>query len=238
MDIIGIFKKSDEGFMNAIEYRKDEGYVRKKFSGSFLENCYSDLQMCFLALTLGVKPKSGRDRQNTEARELKSLYERGFSVPKLKKEGKGHLDIEYVEMENLSRLLRGGKTEYSKKIDYLEKAAKEMRKIHDAGFKRCDGATSNMGIKPDGSVLFFDFEHEFRGWNNKKDYSALAASAAFEIDKPENVGGALKSIAKGYGKDLTQNIGIVPHAYLFFFLGGKMKNLHELKKAIRYGIKK
>lgn len=238
MDIVGLFKRSKEGFMNRIEYHKDGGYVRKRFHNSFLENCYTDFLTTVLGFTIGVKIKSGKNRQYTEAVYLNSLNEKGFPAPRLIKKGNGYNDIGYVEMKELSGILRDDKTGNSKKMKYLRDAAAMLRWMHDEGVERCDAVVSNVGIKPDGNPVFFDFEHESRNPSRRKDVSALAASAAFEIDCPEYVNGVLSSIAEGYGKDLTREMEIVPHAYMAFFFGGKMKNLHEMRKAIRYGIRK
>ncbi len=238
MNIINLFKRSKGGFMNKIEYHEDEGYVRKSFHNSFLENCYTDFLTTVLGFTVGVKIKSGKNRQYTEAKYLDMLHEKAFSVPELMERGKGYNDIEYLKMKELSEILGNKAVELSEKKKYLKDSAAIIRKMHDRGIERGDGATYNIGVKPDGNIVFIDFEHEFRKWSMEKDISALATSAAFELDKPELVGEALKSIVEGYGKDLTQKIEIVPHAYLAFFVGNKLKNLHELKKAIKYGIRK
>lgn len=238
MDIINLFKKSKGGFTNKIEYHKPEGYIRKSFHNSFLENCYTDFLTTVAGFTVGVKTISGKNRQYTEARYLKTLHEKGFPVPELVERGKGYNDIKYLEMKGLSEILGNKNVDISEKKKYLKNSASIMRKMHDEGIERCDGGAHNIGIKSDGNAVFMDFEHESRNWSVEKDVSALAASAAFELDKPEFVGEALKSIAEGYGKDLTQKIEIVPHAYMAFFVGNKLENLHELRKAIKYGIKK
>ncbi len=238
MDIINLFKRSKGGFMNKIEYHKAEGYIRKSFHNSFLENCYTDFLTTVLGFTLGVKIKSGKNRQYTEAKCLKMLHEKGFPVPELMEKRKGYNDIEYLKMKELSGILGDKTVELSEKKKYLKDSAAIIKKMHDEGIGRCDAGTQNIGVKPDGNIVFMDFEHEFGKWSCEKDISALAASAAFELDKLELVGEALKNIAEGYGDDLTQKIEIVPHAYLAFFVGNKLENLHELRKAIKYGIKK
>lgn len=239
MNIIKLFKRSKGGFMNKIEYHEAEGYIRKSFHNSFLENCYTDFLTAMLGFTMGVKIKSGKNRQYTEAKYLKTLHGKGFPVPGLVERGKGYNDIEYLEMKGLLSNILGNKdVKLSEKKKYLKDSAAIIRKMHGEGIERCDAGTHNIGVKPDGNIAFIDFEHESGKRSREKDISALAASAAFELDKPELVGEALKSIAEGYGNNLTQKIEIVPHAYLAFFVGNKLENLHELRKAIKYGIKK
>lgn len=238
MDIINLFRRSKGGFTNRIEYHEDEGYIRKSFHNSFLENCYTDFLTTVVGFTFGVKIISGKNRQYTEAKYLKTLHEKGFPVPELMKRGKGYNDIEYLKMERLSEILGNKNVNISEKKKYLKDSASIMRKMHGDGIERCAGGTHNIGIKPDGNAVFIDFEYESRNWSRERDISALATSAAFALDKPELVGETLKSITEGYGDDLTQKIEIVPHAYLAFFVGNKLENLHELRKAIRYGIKK
>ena len=182
-------------------------------------------------------PGSGKSRKRTEVKRYKEFNKRGFPVPELLEEGDGYIDIEYVEMVELSRVLRNINVSKQKKLELIRMAATEMRKIHNAGFNLGDVNVHNIAYTPEGKIVFFDFEHRLIKESRENDYSAFARSAAYEVPDSSDVGDVLKSIAAGYGEDLTRKINIVPYAYLVFIAENKLGNLHELIKAKRYGLR-
>jgi tRNA A-37 threonylcarbamoyl transferase component Bud32 len=238
--IIHYFKRSAEGYLNVIERRYDEKkgrYIRKKFYDSFLADVYSDLLTILEAIPHGLLPGSGKSRKCTEVKRYKEFNKRGFPVPKLLEDGDGYIDIEYVEMVELSRVLRDINESKQKKLELVRMAAAQIRKIHDAGFSLGDVNVHNIAYTPEGKIIFFDFEHRLIKESRKNDYSAFARSAAYEIPDASDVRDVLKSIAQGYGEDLTREISIVPYAYLVFLAENKLGSLHELIKAKRYGLR-
>lgn len=121
-------------------------YIRKRFDNGFLANCYSDFIIIFEAILHGLKPKSGKSRKRTEARRYREFNKRCFPVPKLLEVGDGYIDIEYIEMIELSRLLRDTNGNKQKKLELTRKAAAEIRNIHDAGFEL--GDSQNIHKEP------------------------------------------------------------------------------------------
>ncbi|KCZ72721.1 Lipopolysaccharide kinase (Kdo/WaaP) family [Candidatus Methanoperedens nitroreducens] len=227
--------------MNKIERHYDErkgDYIRKRFYNSFFSNCYSDFIAIAVAIPLGLKPKSGKSRKHTEAKRYREFNKRGFPVPKLLEEGEDYLDIEFIKMKELSRLLRDKNASKQKKIEIVKRAAAEIRRIHDAGFELGDANVHNVGCRPDGRIVLFDFEHQQIKENREKDYSTFARSAAYEIPDSSDLRDILTGIAEGYGEDLTRKISIVPYMFVIFLLENKSKNLLELIKAKRHGIKR
>ena len=159
-------------------------------------------------------------------------------MPKLLEEGDSYIDIEYIEMTELSRLLRDTGGSKQKKLELTRKAAAEIRKIHDAGFELGDVNVHNIGCTPDERIVLFDFEHQFINGSREKDYSTFAGSAVYEIPDSSGVKDILESIADGYGKDLTHKISIMPYAYLVFVAENRLGNLYELVKMRKYKIHK
>ncbi len=238
--IIHHFKRSAEGYLNEIEHRYDEKkgkYIRKMFCKSFLANCYSDFLTILEAIPHGLLPASGKSRKRTEAKRYKEFNKRGFPVPKLLEEGENYIDIEYIEMIELSRILRNINESKQKKLELIRMAAVQIRIIHDAGFSLGDVNVHNIAYTPEERIVFFDFEHRLIKDSRENDYSAFARSAAYEIPDASDVRDVLKSIVQGYGEDLTRKINIVPYAYLVFIAENKLGSLHELIKAKRYGLK-
>jgi tRNA A-37 threonylcarbamoyl transferase component Bud32 len=238
--IIRYFKRSAEGYLNVIELRYDEKkgkYIRKRFYNGFLANCYSNFITVVEAIPHGLLPGSGKSRKRTEVKRYKEFNKRGFPAPRLLEDGEDYIDIEYVEMVELSRVLRDINESKQKKLELIRMAAAGMRKIHDAGFSLGDVNVHNIGYTPEGKIVFFDFEHRLIKESREKDYSTFAGSAAYEVPNASDVRDVLKSIAQGYGEDLTQKISIVPYTYLVFLAESKFGSLHELIKAIRYGLK-
>jgi len=236
MDVVKYFRRKGEGFKNIVDIYPEEGYVRKYFNSTFMNNCYSDFLVGALFFTTGRIPSSRKRRKHTEAKYLKTLEENGIYAPKLLKEDKDYLDIGYIEMEELSKILRNKDVKESKKMELLKMAGEELRKIHDSGINCYDRGTQNIGCCPDGRIVFFDFESGDKRHSNADDYSNLALSTAFEISDASLIKDAMKCIASGYGKDLTKEIKIDPHAYLAFSLEGKMDHFHEIRKARKYGV--
>ena len=237
--IIHHFKRSREGYLNKIEllYDKKKGpYIRKRFNAGFFAGCYPDIFVIAIGILLGLRPQSGKSRKQTEEKKYKEFNRLGFPVPKLLEEGDCYLDIEYIKMTELSRLLRDRNESKQRKLDVVRKAAAGIRKIHDAGLEIGDANVHNIGFTPDGRIVFFDFEHKLIKGSREKDYSTFARSAAHEISKSSDVKDVLRSAAQGYGEDMTRKIRIMPWTYLVFFVEKKLKNLYELRKARRYGI--
>jgi tRNA A-37 threonylcarbamoyl transferase component Bud32 len=238
--IIRYFKRSAEGYLNVIERRYDEKkgrYIRKRFYNGFVANCYSNFITIVEAVPHGLLPGSGKSRKRTEVKRYKEFNKRGFPAPRLLEDGEDYIDIEYVEMVELSRILRDINESKQKKLELIRMAAAEMRKIHDAGFNLGDANVHNIAYTPEGRIVFFDFEHRLIKESREKDYSTFARSAAYEVPDASDVRDVLKSIALGYGEDLTRKISIVPYTYLVFLAENKLGSLHELIKAKRYGLK-
>lgn len=234
--MIDIFRTNGSGFMNNIEYiQGDNGnYVKKVFDTGIFS--YPDVVSSFLFVTNGFKLKSGRNRKSTEAENYRKFKDAKIQVPELIEEGKNYVSVEYVAgMRTLSDVLKDEKIEKPQKIVAVRKAAAEIKRIHKAKLSFADAKTENIGYKND-KIILYDFEHEFREGSKEKDISAFAASVAFDA-KPSDINDFLKASTEGYENDIVKKMKITPHSYLAFFLEGKLGNLHELRKAVKYGIR-
>ncbi len=239
MGITDIFKRTDYGFMNSFEH-PEEGIIRKKFDTGILS--YADIVAASLSLLQGYKMRSGKGRKRAEEksyRKLENIGAAGVSTPAFIGSGKDYIDIEYIpQMEVLSGILESAGKNRDEKLSIVRKAAEQIKSLHDADFDFANAAAQNTGYK-DGKPVLYDFEFEWREKNSeerkKKDISAFAASVAAEVE-PSEVRGFLKAISKGYGKDVAKGMEITPHSYMAFFLEGKFGNLHELRKARKYGL--
>lgn len=133
----------------------EEVYVKKGRSGrnpvgKFFQRILYRLTGNALILP-PLQPEAGST--DHEVAVLRRLAGHGMNVPRVLHHGDGYFVMESVG-PTLERVIRDNPGE---KMYYIERAARELRRLHDLGLAHGGSQAKNMLVR-DGAVYFIDFE--------------------------------------------------------------------------------